>query len=672
MLDFHTTNALQDPSAYGAYAQPPYAPQLIYSTDLTGPSQDTDHLHYVGNSEYSTHQRLEEHQPSTTDPRIRHPPEITSFTPQEGREGSTIYVYLSTLHDLLALPTLCISLLFASRRVGCTIQLLNHSGAVRHYVVSAEVPAFISMAWHSFSVPLQLVMSGGSGTMVPQAVEVGAFTFSGQVTEASQSRKRKASSSPDGNLQQPVKRTSRQALPTQGQNNGSFSCNQSATSPYSSFVPTPTSTVTYQAGSHQTASPRSFGHHYSTSAASVGSGKAPSPHTPSWSPSFTTVNQSAQSPGPPPPVTPVPRPTITSFPGKSSAPTLIRTSTIQQSPGSIHSAGGTSLASQSFNPYAMYPLKASLKLNGDLDAMAEGWSLEEFDARRRLVQFTRKQSGSTIHADFKGIAPEDRPPNSITISSIWWEEKKECYVTSVDTIFLLESLVAVRFTVEEKNRIRRNLEGFRPLTVSKSKADSEEFFKTIMGFPNPKPRNIEKDVKVFPWKILAHALKKIISKYSASYSSTAGALLTPASSTYASTDASGEHLSVSPPIVATTTPASYPAATTTSYTTHSPRQQIPASVTSGPPNDLRLHLPNVPPLYSIPSNYAFQPAPQASESHSMSAPVSRTPGSWDFTNFVNTSPATSAPGTLANFSYSQSATGVDSRNFMPPSSYSGI
>lgn len=88
-----------------------------------------------------------------------------------------------------------------------------------------------------------------------------------------------------------------------------------------------------------------------------------------------------------------------------------------------------------------------------------------------------------------------------------------CYVTSVDTISLLESLVAVRFTVEEKNRIRRNLEGFRPETVSKVKADSEDFFKLIMGFPNPKPRNIEKDVKVFPWRVLATALKKIIGKY---------------------------------------------------------------------------------------------------------------------------------------------------------------
>jgi hypothetical protein len=129
------------------------------------------------------------------------------------------------------------------------------------------------------------------------------------------------------------------------------------------------------------------------------------------------------------------------------------------------------------------------------------------------VQFTRVQDVSTIHADFKAVSPEDRAPNSICISCIYWEGKDECFVTSVDTIYLLESLVGVRFTVEEKNRIRRNLEGFRPLTVSKAKADSEDFFKVIMGFPAPKPRNIEKDVKDFPWKILSHALKKIIGKY---------------------------------------------------------------------------------------------------------------------------------------------------------------
>jgi hypothetical protein len=159
--------------------------------------------------------------------------------------------------------------------------------------------------------------------------------------------------------------------------------------------------------------------------------------------------------------------------------------------------------------------KAKLNIVGDLESMAQSWTTEECDNRRRIVLFRKHQQGATLTATFKPVSVNERPPNSICISCIYWAEKGDCYVTSVDTIHLLEQLVAApaRFTVEEKNRIRRNLEGFRPLTVSKAKPDSEEFFKIIMGFPNPKPRNIEKDVKVFPWKILAQALKKIISKY---------------------------------------------------------------------------------------------------------------------------------------------------------------
>lgn len=154
-----------------------------------------------------------------------------------------------------------------------------------------------------------------------------------------------------------------------------------------------------------------------------------------------------------------------------------------------------------------------LKIDGDLNSMTQKWTNDEWDTGRRLVQFRRSQSGSVITANFEAVTLESRIPNSICVSCIWWAERQECFVTSVDTIALLEALVAVRFTVEEKNRIRRNLEGFRPMTVSKTKADSEDFFKLIMGFPNPKPRNIEKDVKVFPWRILAGALKKIIGKY---------------------------------------------------------------------------------------------------------------------------------------------------------------
>ncbi|KAF9161695.1 hypothetical protein BGX20_002010 [Mortierella sp. AD010] len=182
---------------------------------------------------------------------------------------------------------------------------------------------------------------------------------------------------------------------------------------------------------------------------------------------------------------------------------------------------GTALPLSSYNPYASLLNKANLKFTGNMDDMAINWTAEEWESHRRLVQFWRRQDGNDIHCTFAPVAPADRQPNSIVVSCIYWAEKNDCFLTSVDCIYLLESLIAVRFTVEEKNRIRRNLEGFRPITVSKCKPDSAEFFKLIMSFPNPKPRNIEKDVKVFPWKVLPYALKKIISKYTASYSSTA-------------------------------------------------------------------------------------------------------------------------------------------------------
>ncbi|GAA5906229.1 uncharacterized protein JCM6883_005482 [Sporobolomyces salmoneus] len=166
---------------------------------------------------------------------------------------------------------------------------------------------------------------------------------------------------------------------------------------------------------------------------------------------------------------------------------------------------------------ASFSNKVVLKLQGDLNTMAMGWSNEEWQNRRRLIQFWPQQDGNIVNVAFRPVAQNDWQPNSITISCIFRDDWNECFVSSVDTIYLLEALVGSRFSVEEKNRIRRNLEGFKPLTVSKSKPDAEAFFKLIMGFPQPKPRNIEKDVKVFPWKILSNALRKIMSKYSANY-----------------------------------------------------------------------------------------------------------------------------------------------------------
>jgi hypothetical protein len=186
------------------------------------------------------------------------------------------------------------------------------------------------------------------------------------------------------------------------------------------------------------------------------------------------------------------------------------------SKSSVH-VPSTSVAN--YQPYPGLVSRANLKIMGDLDSMAKNWASEEWEHRRRLVQFWREQNGNEIRCTFDPVAQGERITNNsghIVVSCIYWAERNDCFITSVDCIHLLESLMDIRFSVEEKNRVRRNLEGFRPLTVSKCKSESADFFKLIMSFPNPKPRNIEKDVKVFPWKTLPYALKKIVTKYTAS------------------------------------------------------------------------------------------------------------------------------------------------------------
>ncbi|KAF1798353.1 hypothetical protein FB192DRAFT_1287996, partial [Mucor lusitanicus] len=207
--------------------------------------------------------------------------------------------------------------------------------------------------------------------------------------------------------------------------------------------------------------------------------------------------------------------------------TPIMSHSTAMAPNSASSSTAAQQTSPTSNPFANLLNKANLIIQGDLADVLKDWSPEEWENQRRLVQFHRKQEGNEVTCRFETFhlpAEKSKQPDMnkiIVVSCIYWKEKNEYFVTSVDCIYLLEHLIGVKFTVEEKNRIRRNLEGYKPLTVSKLKPESAEFFKLIMGFPNPKPRNIEKDVKVFPWTTLGTALKKIISKYTASYSSTA-------------------------------------------------------------------------------------------------------------------------------------------------------
>ncbi|ORX58033.1 hypothetical protein DM01DRAFT_1318724 [Hesseltinella vesiculosa] len=173
-----------------------------------------------------------------------------------------------------------------------------------------------------------------------------------------------------------------------------------------------------------------------------------------------------------------------------------------------------------YQPYPGLVSSVRVDLVDDLEAMMHDWSAQECQQGRRLVQFWRDDTDpDVIRCRCRPIRQEDPEAldtSNTVVSCIYWPERNDYYITSVDTIYLLESLMRTQFNVEEKNRIRRNLEGFRPMTVAKAKPESAEFFKLVMGFPHPKPRNIEKDIKAFTWKILPYALKKIITKYSSS------------------------------------------------------------------------------------------------------------------------------------------------------------
>ena len=161
----------------------------------------------------------------------------------------------------------------------------------------------------------------------------------------------------------------------------------------------------------------------------------------------------------------------------------------------------------------MYAQTPILDLVTPLQPICVGWSPAEVSAGRRLVRFVKVQDGRRLIVSCEPIGQEEYSETDTVISCIHREGIDTCFVTSVDVIYLLERLTDGEFPVEEKNRIRRNLEGLRPTTVSKHKAGFGDFFQRIMDFPDPKPRNIEKDLKVFEWNLLGQALEKILSKY---------------------------------------------------------------------------------------------------------------------------------------------------------------
>ncbi|KAL8740500.1 MAG: hypothetical protein Q9190_006810 [Brigantiaea leucoxantha] len=689
---YDPSRSLRDPG-YLPYAQNEFAGSEVQPLPAT-----YDHgggqLPYQTTPYYQPRAAFEIAPPSFPSFISRKNPAVTSFYPKRGPQGTHFYVYLESEHDLLAPTRLNIYLLFASRRCQSILTRLESQSANYVWVITADVPSFSLTGWRSPEVPLQLELQEESGLAVG-TVGVGTFTYSDyqqlQTPSPAFPRKRKLSIDTTEMMQLGAKRpATEQLLSREAQDFVSdlYSHNQSSAYPHysRSFTPNslPSTYSSYDAvqkGVRKRSSTFSGGMNRSQSHV-----RAASHHAPGWSSAYAGGLHSGRSPALS--ATPASRVSSVPSPSMSANPPLIRTSTLQQNSGTA--PGPSSISSSgSFNPYALYPHKAVLKINGDLDSMADHWTPDEWAMKRRIVQFWRSQTGSTITTNFEPVSPDNRPPNSICISCIWWEERQECFVTSVDTIYLLESLVAVRFTVEEKNRIRRNLEGFRPMTVSKAKSDSEDFFRIIMGFPNPKPRNIEKDVKVFPWKILAHALKKIFGKYvshitsvhtfltppqkgneadhvdlskqSASYSSTAGALRAPRTNVYGTTSqpdppaSNGDYYSNSP---------SNSAGSSSGYSSHNmaTASVSPTNVSQGQRvghyadaanlDDAVSSAPQPASSFTLSSSasslqYPYTTSAEQQANAAAPVPIHSTRSSWDFSSFLEPSPAATGESSSA-------------------------
>jgi hypothetical protein len=477
---------------------------------------------YLASSTYES-RGAADHQPNPSfiDAGARHPASHTTETeiteqisPAQGTAGSIVSLQLRTNYDLATNQHTFI-LMFGNKKCVAALQKVDYDDDWYNYVLNVEVPPFPLTNCFDPTMTLRLQIEDKMGNLHSQA-DAGMFTFTDMSPNLAYqsspefSRKRKYSTE-FGDTQD----YSKGAAAKRANSHRFLAKPRSMSGAYSAAQISPLPAQSALSGAYG----RSRGYDlskqtdYASQLSQKGLYAVPSGMSmthgdyklPQMSPSLHTYGSynplahGSQN-------TASTTSTVLPSPSALTAPVLVRATHLAQ-------ASGSTPSTQPFNPYSMYQTKAILKIDGDLDKMSDDWSQEELGAKRRLVEFKRSQHGSTITTSFAPVTPEARPARSICVSCIWWEEKDECFITSVDTIYLLEQLVNVRFTVEEKNRIRRNLEGFRPLTVSKAKPDSEEFFKIIMGFPNPKPRNIEKDVKVFSWKILSHALKKIISKY---------------------------------------------------------------------------------------------------------------------------------------------------------------
>ena len=452
---------------------------------------------------------------------------VTSYSPKSGTKGSFVSICLESSSELRSSTSIIATLTFARRSVlaALTFDRLKpqEQGVGYKYMVYAHAPAFSETGSSSLNVPLCLQLQGQS-RLDGDLIHIGEWLYEdGGSFFQGVSRKRKDI---DDSLESPrsVKRVTgleQETAPSHEHESYAYSLASSAypktqqTMDFSNMQRRPApygGSQLQQSLQNKSRTMQSQGM-IGDDSISQSLTRSPMCQTPSCTSTYEAGYQSGRtslpSLSPPLPVSSVASP-------NSRKPSLIRTILIPRLKKQGTTSAGSSKA-RKLSQYTLYSQPAVLKIHGDLDAMQLYWSSEEFAMKRRIVRFWREQNGTTVHTYFKSIRPGEHhlpfDANERRISCIYWDERNEYYVTSVDIIALLELLVGIPLDVDEKNRIRRNLENLGPYTISKTKPISQDFHKITMSFINPKPRNIDKDVKVFRWAMLGDGLRKVVSRY---------------------------------------------------------------------------------------------------------------------------------------------------------------
>jgi hypothetical protein len=155
----------------------------------------------------------------------------------------------------------------------------------------------------------------------------------------------------------------------------------------------------------------------------------------------------------------------------------------------------------------------NLEFTHALQTLCENWTEEELEIGRRLARFTTIRKDNNFVLSCEVILQETYDPEDVVISCIYYKSTDEFYVTSVDILYLFENVADEALGTSEKTRLRRNIQSFSPTRVEKADEEYGELYTQIMKFPPPKPRTIEKKIKVFRWVQLEDILTKIASKY---------------------------------------------------------------------------------------------------------------------------------------------------------------